>query len=185
MFGKILNGVTMATLSIQFLWNSNTNLPRAHQSDIPNFNFIGHKRAEIYSKKVIRALWIKKKHLENADTSTSVNFGLVVWPWPFAKKADVSRCRLFTVMYLDTRYDVYGFITLRDITICIFYVTFDLHLWPKSFWRLSWPYYFKVESEFSILMPNRLPIIYRCLTCKKDKTLDFPFPYCMIWLGNV
>ena len=35
------------------------------------------------------------------------------------------------VLYLCTRYDVYGFITLWDITICLFYVTFDLHLSPS------------------------------------------------------
>ena len=37
-----------------------------------------------------------KKHSENADTSTSVTFDLVVWPCPFVKvkKADVIRCRL-------------------------------------------------------------------------------------------
>ena len=34
------------------------------------------------------------------------------------------------LLYLGTRYDVYGFITSRDIFICLFYVTFDLHLWP-------------------------------------------------------
>ena len=34
------------------------------------------------------------------------------------------------VMYLDHRYDFYGFKTLRNITICLFHVTFDLHLWP-------------------------------------------------------
>ena len=37
-----------------------------------------------------------KKHLENADTSTSMTFDLVVWHWPFVKvkKADVIRCRI-------------------------------------------------------------------------------------------
>ena len=40
--------------------------------------------------------WKNKKHSENADTSTSVKFDLVVWPWPFVvmvKKADIIRCR--------------------------------------------------------------------------------------------
>ena len=37
------------------------------------------------------------------------------------------------VLYLDTRYGVNGFNTLRDITICIFHVTFNLHLWTSSF----------------------------------------------------
>ena len=40
------------------------------------------------------------------------------------------------VFYVGTRYDVYGFNTLRDITICLFYVTFDLHLWPSAFVKL-------------------------------------------------
>ena len=37
-----------------------------------------------------------KKHSENADTSMSVTFDLVVWPWSFVKvkKADVIKCRL-------------------------------------------------------------------------------------------
>ena len=36
-----------------------------------------------------------KKHSENAGTSTSVTFDLVVWPWSVVKvkKADVVRCR--------------------------------------------------------------------------------------------
>ena len=40
-------------------------------------------------------------------------------------------------MYLGTRYDVYGFITLRYITICFFHVTFDLHLWPSAFVKVT------------------------------------------------
>ena len=47
---------------------------------------------------------------KNADTSTSVTVKV--------KKAVVIRCRL----YVGTRYDVYGFNTLQDITICFFYV---------------------------------------------------------------
>ena len=39
------------------------------------------------------------------------------------------------VLYLRTRYDIYVFNTLRDITICLFHVTFDLHLWPSAFVR--------------------------------------------------
>ena len=37
-----------------------------------------------------------KKHSQNADTSTSMTFDLVVWHWPFikVKKADVIRCHL-------------------------------------------------------------------------------------------
>ena len=41
------------------------------------------------------------------------------------------------VLYLRTRYDVYGFNTLRDITNCLFYVTFDLHLWPSAFVKVT------------------------------------------------
>ena len=38
---------------------------------------------------------VNKKHSENADTSTSVIFDLVVWPWPYVKvkKADGNRWR--------------------------------------------------------------------------------------------
>ena len=39
---------------------------------------------------------------------------------------------------------------------------------PKSFWRLLWPYYFQVESEFSVLMPNRLPKIVVLKHCRSD-----------------
>ena len=41
------------------------------------------------------------------------------------------------VLYLGTRYDVNRFITLQDITICLFYVTFDLHLWPSAFVKVT------------------------------------------------
>ena len=41
------------------------------------------------------------------------------------------------VMYLGTRYDVYGFNILRDITICLFYVSFDLHKWPSPFVKVT------------------------------------------------
>ena len=41
------------------------------------------------------------------------------------------------ILYLGTRYDVYGFNTLRDITICIFYMTFHLHLWPSAFVKVT------------------------------------------------
>ena len=41
------------------------------------------------------------------------------------------------VMYLGTRYDVYGFNVLRDITICLFYVTFELRLWPLAFVKVT------------------------------------------------
>ena len=80
-----------------------------------------------------------KKHSENADTSTSVTFDLVVWPWPFVKvkKADVIRCAII-VLHLSTRYDVYGFNTLRDITICLFDLTIDFHLWPSAFVKVTW-----------------------------------------------
>ena len=81
-----------------------------------------------------------KKYSENADTSTSVTFDLVVWPWPFVKvkKADVIWCHLlYCTLVPGTRYDVYGFNTLRNITICLFYVTFDLHLWPFAFVKVT------------------------------------------------
>ena len=42
------------------------------------------------------------------------------------------------IVYLGTRYDVYGFNTLQDITICSFYENFDLHLWPSTFDKVTW-----------------------------------------------
>ena len=53
---EYVNYVTMTSLTIRFLWNSNTNLPKAYLSDIPNFNLIRHKRAEIQSSEVKREL---------------------------------------------------------------------------------------------------------------------------------
>ena len=47
------------------------------------------------------------------------------------------------VLYLGTRYNVYGFNVLRDITICLFYVTFDLHLWPSAFVKITCPFVIK------------------------------------------
>ena len=41
------------------------------------------------------------------------------------------------ILYLGTRYDVYEFNTLRDITICLFHVTFDLHLRPSAYVKVT------------------------------------------------
>ena len=41
------------------------------------------------------------------------------------------------LLYFGTRYDVYEFDTLWDITIRLFYVTFDLHLWPSAFVKVT------------------------------------------------
>ena len=73
--------------------------------------------------------WLKikncyKKHSENADTSTSVTFDLVMWSCPFVKVRE-SWCHKMSLMvlYLGTRYDVYGFILceiwLSPVTFCI------------------------------------------------------------------
>ena len=47
----------------RFLWNSNTNLPRAYLSDISNFILIGHKRTEIQSKETKWVL-LKKNNID-------------------------------------------------------------------------------------------------------------------------
>ena len=62
--------------------------------------------------------------------------------WPLTLWCDLdlssrSRKMLLIVFYLGTRYDVYGFNTLRNITICLFYVTFDLHLWPWAYVKVT------------------------------------------------
>ena len=41
------------------------------------------------------------------------------------------------VLYLSTQSDVYGLITIQYITICLFYDTFDLHLWPSAFVKVT------------------------------------------------
>ena len=51
-----LNVVTMASSPIWFLWNSNTNLPRAKVSDIPIFFLIGYQKTEIQRREVNREL---------------------------------------------------------------------------------------------------------------------------------
>ena len=60
-----------------------------------------------------------------------------LWPWGVTlnlRQGQESWCHkmLLIVLYLDTRYNVYGFNTLGDTTICLFHVTFDLHLWPLT-----------------------------------------------------
>ena len=52
------------------------------------------------------------------------------------------------VMYLDTRYDVNGFNVLREITICLFYVTFDLLLLSRSLALLSLDVFYVVECLY-------------------------------------
>ena len=80
-----------------------------------------------------------KKHSENADTSASVTFDLVVWPWPFVKvkKADVIRCCFLYYTLVSRTSEVYRFNVLRDITICLIFVNFDLHLWPSAFVKVT------------------------------------------------
>ena len=41
------------------------------------------------------------------------------------------------ILYLVTKYIVYGLNTLQDITICLFYVTFDLHLRYSDFVKVT------------------------------------------------
>ena len=41
------------------------------------------------------------------------------------------------ILYLVTKYIVYGLNTLQDITICLFYVTFDLHLRHSDFVKVA------------------------------------------------
>ena len=83
-----------------------------------------HINAEYDNLKALSG-WVKtlqnKKDSENADTSKSVIFDLVVWLWPFdkAKKAYVIRVRL---MYC---------------TLVEFRVTFDLRLWPSSYVKVT------------------------------------------------
>ena len=50
--------------SIQFLRNSNTNLPRAYKRNIPNFILIRHNRAEIHntSMRKLTELWRKNEY---------------------------------------------------------------------------------------------------------------------------
>ena len=60
-----------------------------------------------------------------------------LWPWRVTLtllQGQESLCHwmLHIILYLSIRYDVYGFITLQHIPICLLYVTLDLHLWPSS-----------------------------------------------------
>ena len=78
LFAENVHDVTMTSSPVRILSNSNTNLPRAYLSNKLNFILIEHKRTEIQSREVNRELRRNKKHSENADTSTSVTFDLVV-----------------------------------------------------------------------------------------------------------
>ena len=73
-----------------------------------------------------------EKHLQNADTSTSVTLRCDLDLLSKSRKLmSLARCCLLE-LYLGARYDVYGFNVLRDIIICLFYVTFDLQLLSRS-----------------------------------------------------
>ena len=48
LFGENLNDVMMMSLPNLFLLTLDTNRPRVYLSDIPNFNLIKHKRADIH-----------------------------------------------------------------------------------------------------------------------------------------
>ena len=73
-------------------------------------------------------IW-NKKHPETADTSASVTF----------RQGQESWCHYMPliVLYLGTRYDVYWSNDLQDITICLLYLTFDLHQWPSDFVKVT------------------------------------------------
>ena len=71
----------------------------------------------------------------------SVTFDLVVWPWPFVKfkKADVIGCRLLYCTLVPGMMSM-GLLPykIHHITICLFYLTFDLHLWPLAFVKVTY-----------------------------------------------
>ena len=68
-----------------------------------------------------------KKHSKNADTSTSLTFDLVVWPWPFVKvkKADVIRCRLLYCTLVP------GMMSVSVIICEIWPLVHFCDLWPS------------------------------------------------------
>ena len=79
--------------------------------------------------------------------------------------SDVAYC----ILYLGTRYDVYRFITLQDI--CLFHVTFDLHLWASAFVKITCtliitrPYMLYGESiRFSLCV-----CLFVCLSVSEQK----------------
>ena len=77
-----------------------------------------------------------KKHSENADTSTSVTFDLDVWLYFKVKKAYVIRCRLLYCALVPVC-DVCETNSLRYLAISSFFVTFDLHLWPSAYVKVT------------------------------------------------
>ena len=69
-----------------------------------------------------------KKHLENADTSTSVTFDLDMWPWPYfkVKKAYVIRCHLLYCTLVP------GMMSVSVLVCDIWLLVHFCDLWPSS-----------------------------------------------------
>ena len=114
----------MTSLTIRFLWNSNTNLPRAYLSDILKFTLIGHKRAEIQSKEVNRDLWRKNWYYVTAKVTNFNRFRASAVSSHLAKTASKSvHVMLIRVIvhsytcificlhsFFETPYNIYDFI---------------------------------------------------------------------------
>ena len=118
---------------------------------------IMHDTFDVFSNAVLwvsnRRMIENKKHSDNADTSTSVTFDLVVWPWPFVKvkKTDVIRCR-FLYCTLVTGMMYMGLI-LYEISPFVYFMwpltfTCDLQLLSRSLALYSLVVFYVVECLY-------------------------------------
>ena len=58
------------------------------------------------------------------------------------------------VLYIGTRYNVCECNSLRDITINSFFVTFDLHLWPSAYVKVTFTLLSRCTSCSYTLVPS-------------------------------
>ena len=98
---------------------------------------------------------VNKKHSENADTSLSVTFDLDVWPWPYFKDkiAYVIRCRLLYCVLVPGMMSV-NIIVCEIWPLILFFVTFDLHLWPSAYVNVTFTLFSRCILCSYTLVPN-------------------------------
>ena len=98
------------------------------------------------------------------------------WPWVVTLtlrqgKKSSSHQMSVIVLYLCIRYGVCGCDTVRDMTICSFFVTFDHHMWPSVSVKVT--YLLTIKYAYRCML---VPSIELCKGNLKAKKVQGPIP---------
>ena len=120
------NSTVTATTLLCCFSSSALTTPKTHFCAISNDKLLHSK----YKKKKNK-INLNKQHSENTDTSMSVTFDLVVWPFVKVKKADVIRCRLLYCTLVPGMMSMY--LILYEISPFVYFMwNCDLKLLSRS-----------------------------------------------------